>query len=106
LSPNDGRRRNRRLFLKYNPLWKENTGLSGTDYIQISPYKSTHTFQNLESTGAGVINFSHDGALFVYTALGDPVLPGFPAERVQGTVLENCSFWEVRVEKQNDRGNR
>jgi hypothetical protein len=74
--------------------------------LVVGPYKKTHTYENLLSTGVGVVNLSHDGSLFVYTALGDPVLPTFPARKVPGRVLKDCAWWEIKVREMEDQGDR
>ena len=89
-----------------NPAPMGITLLPTEQALQVRPYKTTHTYQNLLSTGVGVVNLSYDGSLFVYTAVGDPVLPGVPAEQVPGTVLVDCSWWEIEVERMEDREER
>ncbi len=64
----------------------------------LRPYQSTHTYANLVASGGGVINFSTDGALYVYTALGDPPVEGQPAQVVSGIIIADVpGYWEVEV---------
>jgi hypothetical protein len=75
--------------------------------ILLRPFKTTHTFRNLKATGLAVVNMSWDGALYVYTALGDPELPLIPAEKIPGLVLrDNWGYWEVEVEELWEEGER
>ena len=89
-----------------NPAPMGITFLPGEKTIAVRPYKTTHTYKNLLSTGVGVVNLSHDGSLFVYTALGDPILPTFPARKVPGHVLTGCPWWEIEVRRLVDEGDR
>lgn len=64
----------------------------------LCPYQSTHTYENLVASGGGVLNFSTDGALYVYTALGDPPVAGQPAQMVSGMIVADVpGYWEVEV---------
>jgi len=75
--------------------------------ILLRPFKATHTFSNLKETGFAVVNMSWDGALYVYTALGDPELLVFPAEKIPGRVLrDHWGYWEVAVEELKEAGER
>ncbi|HHY36331.1 MAG TPA: DUF447 family protein [Firmicutes bacterium] len=82
--------------------------LSGEEgRILLRPFKTTHTFRNLKETGFAVVNMSWDGALYVYTALGDPDLPLLPADRIPGRVLrDHRGYWEVQVEDVREEGER
>ncbi len=72
--------------------------LWGEEEIVVRPFRSTHTYANLVTTGYGVANVTDDIRAFVDAALGDPLLPHFPAQRVPGVVLQGSCYWrELQV---------
>jgi uncharacterized protein len=70
----------------------------GEEYITVRPYRSSHTYQNLISSGYGVANLTDDVLAYVQCGLFNAVLPHFPAKAVPGIVFqEACSWRELAV---------
>ncbi len=70
----------------------------GDDTIVLKPFIETATYPNVTATGSAVINLTDDVRVFARSAIGNPDLPTFPAERVRGAVLADCCLWrEVEV---------
>ncbi|MGC8873951.1 MAG: DUF447 domain-containing protein [Chloroflexia bacterium] len=65
----------------------------GEEEIVVRPFRATHTFANLLANGYGVANVTDDALAFVEAALGDPLLPCFPAVRVPGVVFQGACYW-------------
>ncbi len=66
--------------------------------VSISPYNTSHTYINLSRTGVAVVNFVDNVELFAHSVVTDEIFPWFPAERVDGWVLEGAyMYFEVRV---------
>ncbi len=70
----------------------------GEEEIVVRPFRTTHTFANLLASGYGVASVTDDALAFVEAALGDPLLPHFPAVRVPGVVFQGACYWrELQV---------
>ena len=67
--------------------------LWGEEEMIVRPFRNTHTCANLLATGYGVVNVTDDVLAFVEAALGDPLLPHFPARRVPGVVFQGACYW-------------
>jgi uncharacterized protein len=72
--------------------------LWGGEYITVRPYRSSHTYQNLISSGYGVANLTDDVLAYVQCGLYEAVLPNFPAKAMPGIVFQGtCSWRELEV---------
>jgi uncharacterized protein len=70
----------------------------GKEYITVRPYRSSHTYRNMTSSGYGVANLSDDVLAYVQCGLFDSVLPNFPAKIAPGIVFQRtCSWRELEV---------
>ncbi len=70
----------------------------GEEFVTVRPFRTSHTFRNLVSSGHGVANLSDDVLAYVQCALYDAVLPNFPAKLVPGAVFSStCSWREVAL---------
>jgi hypothetical protein len=70
----------------------------GEEILVVKPFLETTTFHNLQRGAAAVVNLTDDVLLFARAAISSPQYPVFPAQVVQGAVLEAaCSWREVRV---------
>ncbi len=79
----------------------------GEDELIIRPFRRTHTCRNLLTTGCGVANLTDDVLAFVESALGDVMLPHFPARVVPGVVVSEACYWrELRVVSATDSPER
>jgi uncharacterized protein len=79
----------------------------GEEYITVRPYRSSHTYQNLISSGYGVANLTADVLAYVRCGLFDAVLPHFPAKAIPGVVFqETCSWRELAVISQEESQER
>lgn len=100
------------IFSTLDPEGKPNFAPMGVEWgdeeMVVSPFRTTHTYRYLTSTGYGVANVTDDVLLFVQSALGDVDLPCFPARNIPGVVLCAACFWrELAVIEEMDRaGNR
>jgi hypothetical protein len=71
----------------------------GDDSIVLKPFIDTVTYPNVTESGSAVVNLTDDVRVFARSAIGNPDLPSFPAERIRGAVLADCCSWrEVEVE--------
>lgn len=78
-------------FAPMGVVWGENE-------LIIRPFRHTHTYRNLLATGHAVANLTDDVLAFVDSALGDVMLPHFPARVVPGVVLSAACYWrELRM---------
>jgi uncharacterized protein len=79
----------------------------GEEYITVRPYRSSHTYQNLISSGYGIAYLTDDVLAYVQCGLYDADLPNFPAKVVPGIVFQgSCSWRELSVvscEKSQER---
>ena len=79
----------------------------GESELILKPFRETVTFANLSATGEAVVNLTDDVMCFALGAIASPEFPTFPAEVVQGRVLEvACSWREVRVREADTDGPR
>lgn len=79
----------------------------GEEVIVLKPYRDTTTFPNLVATRQAVVNVTDDVRLFARGAVQRPEFPWFPAEVVDGAVLEAaCSWRELEVEAVDDSEER
>ena len=70
----------------------------GEDRIVLKPFLETTTFRNVVATRSSFVNLTDDAMLLAQGAISSPQFPAFPAEVVQGVVLEAaCSWREVEV---------
>jgi hypothetical protein len=70
----------------------------GEDYMTVRPFRSSHTYQNLISSGYGVANVADDVLAYVQCGLYDAILPNFPAKVAPGIVFQGaCSWRELEV---------
>lgn len=67
--------------------------LWGEEEVTVRPFRNTHTYRNLLTTGYGVANVTDDVLAFVQSALDDAVLPHFPATCVPGVVFQGACYW-------------
>jgi len=66
-------------------------------------FSNSQTYENLRSTGQGVINFTQDVAVFVETALYSKCLPYVPSQRVCPPSLADVqTLWEFSVIRFDD----
>jgi hypothetical protein len=71
----------------------------GDDSIVLKPFIDTVTYPNVTESGSAVVNLTDDVRVFARSAIGNPDLGSFPAERIRGAVLADCCSWrEVEVE--------
>ncbi len=71
----------------------------GEERLILKPFLETTTFRNLSGGAAAVFNIVDDVLYLAQAAIGSPVFPWRPAERVPGAVLEAaCSWYELAVE--------
>jgi uncharacterized protein len=69
----------------------------GEDHITVRPYRSSHTYQNLLSSGYGVANLTDDVLAYVQCGLYDAVLPYYPATASPGVVFQRTCSWRELV---------
>jgi hypothetical protein len=70
----------------------------GEEVLRVRPFRSTHTFRNLEASGEAVVCLTDDVLAFVQCGLYHVRLPHFPAQVVRGAVFQGaCSWREVQV---------
>jgi uncharacterized protein len=70
----------------------------GQACITVRPYRSSHTYQNLISSGYGVANLADDVLAYAQCGLYDAILPYFPAKIAPGIVFQGtCSWRELAV---------
>lgn len=85
------------IFSTLDPIGRPNFApmgvLWGEEEIIVRPFRNTHTCANLLATGYGIVNVTDDVLAFVEAALGDPLLPHFPAHRVPGVVFQGTCYW-------------
>ena len=79
----------------------------GEEYITVRPFRNTHTYRNLISSGYGVANLCDDVLAFVRCGLYKEILPNFPAKLIPGAVFEQtCSWREVEVISKDESDER
>jgi len=67
-------------------------------FITVRPFRTSHTFRNLLSSGYGVANLTDDVLAYVQCGLYGAVLPSFPAKVAPGIVFQGaCSWREMAV---------
>jgi hypothetical protein len=69
------------------------------EVIVLKPFLETATYRNLMVNRTAVVNLTDDVRIFARAAISSPVFSTFPAQVVQGAVLEACCSWrelEVR----------
>jgi hypothetical protein len=69
------------------------------EVIVLKPFLETATYRNLMVNRTAVVNLTDDVRIFARAAISNPVFSTFPAQVVQGAVLEACCSWrelEVR----------
>jgi uncharacterized protein len=70
----------------------------GEEYITVRPYRNSHTYQNLISSGYGVANLADDVLAYAQCGLYEAILPYFPAKIAPGIVFQKtCSWRELAV---------
>jgi hypothetical protein len=65
----------------------------GEEIVTVRPYRNTHTFQNMISSGYAVANITDDVLAFVQSCLFEEVLLNFPAKVVPGVVFQGACYW-------------
>lgn len=79
----------------------------GDEFITVRPYRDTHTYRNLLSTGFGVANLTDNVMAYVQCGLYDSVLPHFPAQAIAGAVFRETCYWrEMEVVSRGGTGER
>lgn len=76
--------------------------------LQLRPYKTSTTYQNLKRTGQGVLHVTDDVELLARAAVSQlPPPPLIPATSVEGAILKDCCRWYAfRVVSLNDSEDR
>lgn len=70
----------------------------GETEMTVRPFRNTTSYQNLATTGCGVVNVTDNVLLFAQSALSKVEPPHFPAQHVRGVVLkEACTWRELEV---------
>ncbi len=66
--------------------------------LLVSPFKTSHTYEFLRTTGEAVINFVDNVEIIAKSVVGDPIFPWDYAEVIDGWVLKDAYMYlEVRV---------
>ncbi len=77
--------------------------------LQLRPYRTSRTYQNLKRTGEGVFHVTDDVELIAQAAVGQPdPLPAMrPAAAVAGMIIADaCRWYAVRVASLDDSQER
>lgn len=70
----------------------------GEETITVRPFRQTKTYENLITSGYGVLSLTDDVRAFVRCGLYHEVLPHFAATQVPGVVYQGaCSWRELQV---------
>jgi len=70
----------------------------GEEHIIVRPFRQTQTFENLNTSGYGVVSLTDNVRAFVQSGLYHVVLPHFAASQVPGVVYqEACAWRELQV---------
>jgi hypothetical protein len=68
------------------------------DRFVLRPFRTAHTYTNLELLPEGVFHVTDDVLLLARAAIGPVEAPLFPAARVRGWVLHDaCRYYEFRI---------
>lgn len=68
--------------------------------IVLCPYAGSHTYENLRTTGQGVVNFTDDVLVFVETGLYSGCPPYVPSQKVRPPGMAEASeVWEFTVSR-------
>ena len=87
-------------FAPMGLIWSE-------EFVTVRPFRNSHTYRNLLSSGYGVANVTDDVLAYVQCALYDAVLPHFPAKIAPGIVFQGtCSWRELAVISHGGSGER
>lgn len=77
------------------------------EYLVLRPFRDTTTYQNLITTGVGVVNITDNVLIFTLSALTKVCFPHFPAQCVKcGVLIEACNYYEFSVEEVEEHGDR
>src|SRR3954453_7397623 len=79
------------------------------EHLILRPFPTSRTYQNLRHHGEGVFHVTDDVLMLATAAIGpiDPPPPMTPALEVNGYVITGaCRFYEFRVIKMDDSGER
>lgn len=70
----------------------------GEETITVRPFRQTKTYENLITSGYGVVSLTDDVRAFVQCGLYHVVLPHFAAKQVPGVVYRDACAWrELQV---------
>jgi hypothetical protein len=70
--------------------------------VILRPFRTAHTWRNLQDAGEGVVNFTDNVLLFARCALLSEVPPHRPAAGVRGAVLQDVCHWKEFVVSASD----
>lgn len=82
---------------------------SSMSVLQLRPFKTSQTYQNLKAHPQGVLHVVDDVLLLAKAAIGklESTPETFPAERIDGVVLESaCRWYEFEIEECDDTEER
>lgn len=77
--------------------------------LQLRPFKTSQTYQNLRETGCGVFHVTDDVLLLAECAIGEPreLVKLIDAQIVSGSVIASaCRWYEFEVERVDDSSDR
>ncbi len=73
----------------------------GEETITVRPFRQTKTYENLITSGYGVVSLTDDVRAFVRCGLYHEILPHFAAKQVPGVVYQGACAWrELQVVSQ------